>query len=247
MKIKVLTIFPEMLRPMLEASILGRAIEEGLIEVELIDIRPFSELKHKNTDDYPFGGGPGMVMLAQPIVDAVEACTKDGFHGKRLYLSPRGRTFDQSMAEELARDGELLLLCGHYEGVDQRAIDLVIDEEVSIGDYVLTGGELGALVIIDAVSRLIPGVLGSDESSQDESFSSGLLEYPQYTRPREYRGLAVPDVLLSGDHAKINRWRRDRALELTWRRRPEMLKSVELDKKDRLFMQRLTEGEPPQE
>lgn len=246
MKIKVLTIFPEMLRPMLEASILGRAIEEGLIEVELIDIRPFSELKHKNTDDYPFGGGPGMVMLAQPIVDAVEACTKDGFHGKRLYLSPRGRTFDQAMAEELARDGELLLLCGHYEGVDQRAIDLVIDEEVSIGDYVLTGGELGALVIIDAVSRLIPGVLGSDESSQDESFSSGLLEYPQYTRPREYRGLTVPDVLLSGDHAKINRWRRDRALELTWRRRPEMLKSVELDKKDRLFMQRLTEGEPPQ-
>ena len=247
MKIKVLTIFPEMLRPMLEASILGRAIEEGLIEVELIDIRPFSELKHKNTDDYPFGGGPGMVMLAQPIVDAVEACTKDGFHGKRLYLSPRGRTFDQSMAEELARDGELLLLCGHYEGVDQRAIDLVIDEEVSIGDYVLTGGELGALVIIDAVSRLIPGVLGSDESSQDESFSSGLLEYPQYTRPREYRGLSVPDVLLSGDHAKINRWRRDRALELTWQRRPEMLKSVELDNKDRLFMQRLTEGEPPQE
>lgn len=247
MKIKVLTIFPEMLRPMLEASILGRAIEEGLIEVELIDIRPFSELKHKNTDDYPFGGGPGMVMLAQPIVDAVEACTKDGFHGKRLYLSPRGRTFDQSMAEELAKDGDLLLLCGHYEGVDQRAIDLVIDEEVSIGDYVLTGGELGALVIIDAVSRLIPGVLGSDESSQDESFSSGLLEYPQYTRPREYRGLTVPDVLLSGDHAKINRWRRDRALELTWRRRPEMLKSVELDKKDRLFMQRLTESESAQE
>ena len=247
MKIKVLTIFPEMLRPMLEASILGRAIEEGLIEVELIDIRPFSELKHKNTDDYPFGGGPGMVMLAQPIVDAVEACTKDGFHGKRLYLSPRGRTFDQSMAEELAKDGELLLLCGHYEGVDQRAIDLVIDEEVSIGDYVLTGGELVALVIIDAVSRLIPGVLGSDESSQDESFSSGLLEYPQYTRPREYRGLTVPDVLLSGDHAKINRWRRDRALELTWRRRPEMLKSVELDKKDRLFMQRLTESESAQE
>ena len=247
MKIKVLTIFPEMLRPMLEASILGRAIEEGLIEVELIDIRPFSELKHKNTDDYPFGGGPGMVMLAQPIVDAVEACTKDGFHGKRLYLSPRGRTFDQFMAEELAKDGELLLLCGHYEGVDQRAIDLVIDEEVSIGDYVLTGGELGALVIIDAVSRLIPGVLGSDESSQDESFSSGLLEYPQYTRPREYRGLAVPDVLLSGDHAKITRWRRDRALELTWQRRPEMLKNVTLDKKDKLFMQRLTEERQSQE
>lgn len=241
MKIKVLTIFPEMLRPMLEGSILGRAIEAGLIEVELIDIRPFSELKHKNTDDYPFGGGPGMVMLAQPIVEAVEACTQGDFHGRRLYLSPRGRTFDQHMAEELAKDDELLLLCGHYEGIDQRAIDLVIDEEVSIGDYVLTGGELGALVIIDAVSRLIPGVLGSDESSQDESFSSGLLEYPQYTRPREYRGLSVPDVLLSGDHAKINRWRRDRSLELTWQRRPELLKNVELDKKDKLFMKKLTE------
>ena len=241
MRIKVLTIFPEMLRPMLEESILKRAIDAGLIQVDLIDIRPFSELKHKNTDDYPFGGGPGMVMLAQPIVDAVERCMGDGFHGTRLYLSPRGRTFTQSMAEELAKEDELLLLCGHYEGVDQRAIDLVIDEEVSIGDYVLTGGELGALVIIDAVARLIPGVLGSDESSEDESFSSGLLEYPQYTRPREFRGLAVPEVLLSGDHAKIARWRRDRALELTFERRPELLEGIELDKKDRLFMQALRE------
>ena len=241
MRIKVLTIFPEMLRPMLEESILKRAIDAGLIQVDLIDIRPFSELKHKNTDDYPFGGGPGMVMLAQPIVDAVERCTGEGFHGKRLYLSPRGRTFTQKMAEELAKEDELLLLCGHYEGVDQRAIDLVIDEEVSIGDYVLTGGELGALVIIDAVARLIPGVLGSDESSEDESFSSGLLEYPQYTRPREYRGLAVPEVLLSGDHAKIARWRRDRALELTYERRPELLEGIEMDKKDRQFMQALRE------
>ncbi len=241
MRIKVLTIFPEMLRPMLETSILKRAIDAGLIEVELIDIRPFSELKHKNTDDYPFGGGPGMVMLAQPIVDAVESATGEGFHGKRLYLSPRGRTFSQKMAEELSKDEELLLLCGHYEGVDQRAIDLVIDEEVSIGDYVLTGGELGALVIIDAVARLIPGVLGSDESSEDESFSSGLLEYPQYTRPREYRGLAVPDILLSGDHAKIARWRRDRALELTYERRPELLEHIDMDKKDRVFMKALKE------
>ena len=243
MKIKVLTIFPEMIRPMLEGSILKRAIDAGLIEVELIDIRPFSAMKHKNTDDYPFGGGPGMVMLAQPIVDAVESCAEKGFHGKRLYLSPRGRTFDQKMAEELAKEDELLLLCGHYEGVDQRAIDLVIDEEVSIGDYVLTGGELGALVIIDAVARLIPGVLGSDESSEDESFSSGLLEYPQYTRPREYRGLAVPDVLLSGDHAKIARWRRDRSLELTYERRPELIERVELDKKDKLFLKALREKE----
>lgn len=239
MKIKVLTIFPEMLKPMLETSILKRAIDRGLIEVELIDIRPYSELKHKNTDDYPFGGGPGMVMLAQPIVDAIEANTGAEFHGKKLYLSPRGRTFDQKMAEQLAKDDELLLLCGHYEGVDQRALDLAIDEEISIGDFVLTGGELGALVIIDAVSRLIPGVLGSDESSEDESFSSGLLEYPQYTRPREYRGLCVPDVLLSGDHAKINRWRRDQALRLTQERRPEMLENVELDKKDRAFLRSL--------
>ena len=243
MKIKVFTIFPEMLRPYLSESILGRAIEKGLLEVELIDIRPYSENKHKNTDDYPFGGGPGMVMLAQPIVDAVEANTGETFHGKRLYLSPRGRTFDQKMAEELSKDEELLLLCGHYEGVDQRALDLVIDGEVSIGDYVLTGGELGALVIIDAVSRLIPGVLGSDESSEDESFSSGLLEYPQYTRPREFRGLAVPDVLLSGDHAKINRWRRDQSLQLTYERRPEMLEHVELDKKDKAFMKALKERE----
>ena len=183
-----------------------------------------------------------MVMLAQPIVDAVEANTGEEFHGKRLYLSPRGRTFDQKMAEELSKDDELLLLCGHYEGVDQRAIDLVIDEEVSIGDFVLTGGELGALVIIDAVSRLIPGVLGSDESSEDESFSSGLLEYPQYTRPREFRGLAVPDVLLSGDHAKINRWRRDRAIEITYQRRPEMLKNVAFDKKDKAFFKSLKES-----
>lgn len=239
MKIKVLTIFPEMLRPMLEASILGRAIEEGLIEVELIDIRPFSELKHKNTDDYPFGGGPGMVMLAQPIVDAVEACTKDGFHGKRLYLSPRGRTFDQAMAEELARDGELLLLCGHYEGVDQRAIDLVIDEEVSIGDYVLTGGELGALVVVDAVARLVPGVLGSAESGEDESFTTGLLEYPQYTRPAEFRGLRVPEVLLGGNHADIAAWRRERSLELTCERRPDLLQTAPLTESDRDLLDRM--------
>ena len=230
---KVLTIFPEMLRPMLEASILGRAISEGIIRVELIDIRPYSDRKHRNTDDDPFGGGAGMVMLAQPIVDAVEA---NPVKGRRIYLSPRGRTLTQPIVEELAGDEEILLLCGHYEGVDQRALDLVIDEELSIGDYVLTGGELGALVVIDAVSRLIPGVLGKDESSVDESFSSGLLEYPQYTRPREYRGLQVPEVLLNGNHAEIDRWRRNEALRITKARRPEMLEKVELDKRDRAFL-----------
>ena len=233
MTFKVLTIFPEMLRPMLEASILGRAISEGIIRVELIDIRPYSDRKHRNTDDDPFGGGAGMVMLAQPIVDAVEA---NPVKGRRIYLSPRGRTLTQPIVEELAGDEEILLLCGHYEGVDQRALDLVIDEELSIGDYVLTGGELGALVVIDAVSRLIPGVLGKDESSVDESFSSGLLEYPHYTRPREYRGLQVPEVLLNGNHAEIDRWRRNEALRITKARRPEMLEKVELDKRDRAFL-----------
>ena len=176
MKIKVFTLFPEMLRPALSTSILGRAVAAGLIDVDLIDIRDYSAEKHRNTDDYPFGGGAGMVMAAQPIVDAFAANLPADFHGKRIYLSPRGRTLNQRIVEELAREDELALLCGHYEGVDQRALDAVIDEELSIGDYVLTGGELGALVLIDAVSRLIPGVLGSDESSGDESFSTGLLE-----------------------------------------------------------------------
>ena len=239
MKIKVFTIFPEMLRPYLSESILGRAIEKGLLEVELIDIRPYSENKHKNTDDYPFGGGAGMVMLAQPIVDAIEQNTPPGANPHRIYLSPRGRTLNQQIVEELAKEEELYLLCGHYEGVDQRALDLVIDEEVSIGDYVLTGGELGAMVIIDAVSRLIPGVLGSEESSVDESFSSGLLEYPQYTRPREFRGMQVPEVLLNGNHAHINRWRRNESLRLTKERRPDLLENFPLDKKDKLFMQQL--------
>ena len=237
MTFKVLTIFPEMLRPMLEASILGRAIAQGILKVELIDIRRYSQRKHKNTDDEPFGGGAGMVMLAQPIVDAIE---HNPVKGRRIYLSPRGRTLTQGIVEELAKDEEILLLCGHYEGVDQRALDIAIDEELSIGDYVLTGGELGALVVIDAVSRLIPGVLGRAESSVDESFSSGLLEYPQYTRPREYRGMAVPEVLVGGNHAEINRWRRNESLRLTRERRPEMLKHQALDKRDRAFLDSLS-------
>jgi tRNA (guanine37-N1)-methyltransferase len=221
--IKVLTIFPEIIKPALSVSILGRAIERGLMAIQLIDIRDYADSKHRNTDDYPFGGGAGMVMMVQPIVDAIEQNTGDSFRGKRIYLSPRGRVFNQRMAEELAQDEELLLLCGRYEGVDERVIELAIDEEVSIGDYVLTGGEPAAIVVIDAVARLIPGVLGSELSQEDESFSSGLLEYPQYTRPREFRGLSVPEALLSGDHAKIAKWRREKALELTSRRRPDML------------------------
>ena len=236
MKIKVFTIFPEMLRPMVSESILGRAIEAGYLEVELIDIREYATNKHKNTDDYPFGGGAGMVMLAQPIVDAFEANTSEGFKGKRIYMSPRGRRLDQKIVEELAQYDELMILCGHYEGVDQRALDMCIDEELSIGDYVLTGGELAALVVIDSVSRLIPGVLGSGESAEDESFTTGLLEYPQYTRPREFRGMEAPEVLLSGHHANILKWQREKSLEITLKNRPDLLETAPLTKKDKEYL-----------
>ncbi len=239
MRVKVFTLFPEMLRPMLSQSILGRAIGAGLIDVELIDIRDYTLDRHRRTDDYPFGGGAGMVMSAQPIVDAFAANLPKPFRGRRIYLSPRGRTLDQRIVEELAREDELVLLCGHYEGVDQRALDAVIDEELSIGDYVLTGGELGALVVIDAVARLVPGVLGSEESSGDESFSTGLLEYPQYTRPADFRGEPVPEVLLDGNHADITAWRREQSLALTLERRPELLKTAPLDDGDRAMLARL--------
>jgi tRNA (guanine37-N1)-methyltransferase len=228
MRIAVLTIFPEMLSGVLSASILGRAREEGLLAVEAVDIRPYSTRKHKNTDDYPFGGGAGMVMTAQPIVDAVEDLRRKGYTGKCLYMSPRGETLTQQKAMEIARrEDNLIILCGHYEGVDQRAIDLVADEEISIGDFVLTGGELPALVLIDAVARHLPGVLGSGESAQDESFSDETLEYPQYTRPRVFRGMEVPEVLLSGNHAQIGAWRKEQALQITRERRPDLLDGKE--------------------
>ncbi len=247
MKIKVLTLFPEMFAPLLTHSILGRAIENGFLQVEAVDIRPFSEKKHKNADDYPYGGGAGMVMLAQPLVDAIEHAASQPFLGKRIYLSPRGKRLDQSMVEELAQQEELLLICGHYEGVDQRALDLAVDEELSIGDYVLTGGELAAMVVIDSVARLLPGVLGSEKSSQDESFSSGLLEYPQYTRPQEFRGLKVPEVLLSGNHAHIDCWRRQQALKLTRERRPDLLSKLKLSKEDKAYLQTLEQQTSAQE
>ena len=243
MKIKVFTLFPDMLRAMLSESILGRAIQAGLIEVSLYNIRDYTLDRHRSTDDYPFGGGAGMVMTAQPIVDAISQNTGPDFHGRRIYLSPRGRTLTQRVVEELAREPELVLLCGHYEGVDQRALDQVIDEELSIGDYVLTGGELGALVVIDAVARLVPGVLGSEASSEDESFSTGLLEYPQYTRPADFRGARVPEVLLGGNHADITAWRREQSLALTLARRPELLESAPLDDADRAMLKRLRRAE----
>ena len=221
MKITILTIFPEMFTPLHE-SILGRAQKAGLLDIREVDIRAYAKNKHHNTDDAPYGGGAGMVMLAQPIVDAMRDVQGEGFCGRRIYLSPRGETLTQKKAEALAREKELILLCGHYEGVDQRALDLCIDEELSIGDYVLTGGELGAMVLVDCVARLIPGVLGCEESAQTESFSSGLLEYPQYTRPREFEGLSVPAPLLGGSHAQIAEWQLEQSLLITLRRRPEM-------------------------
>ncbi len=239
MKITILTIFPEMFESVLNASILGRAREQGLIEVECVDIRPFSDRKHKNTDDYPFGGGAGMVMLAQPIMDAMASVTGEGFSGKRIYMGPRGTTLTTAKARELAQEKQLVLLCGHYEGVDQRALDTCIDEEISIGDYILTGGELAAMVLTDCVARFIPGVLGSAESPEEESFSDGLLEYPQYTRPRELNGLEVPEVLLSGDHAKIKAWRRQESLRATKKIRPDLLEKAELSPKEKKWLEEL--------
>jgi len=239
MKITILTIFPEMFESVLNSSILGRAREQGLIEVECVDIRPFSDRKHKNTDDYPFGGGAGMVMLAQPIMDAMDHVTGPDFRGRRIYMGPRGTTLTTAKARQLAQEEHLVLLCGHYEGVDQRALDACIDEEISIGDYILTGGELAAMVLTDCVARFIPGVLGSAESPEEESFSDGLLEYPQYTRPRELHGMEVPEILLSGDHAKIKAWRRQESLRATKRFRPDLLETADLTDKEKQMLEEL--------
>ncbi|MBE5778950.1 MAG: tRNA (guanosine(37)-N1)-methyltransferase TrmD [Clostridiales bacterium] len=243
MKIAVLTIFPEMFDSVLNSSILGRARKEGLVDISPVDIRPFSTLKHKNTDDYPFGGGAGMVMLAQPICDAVRKLRSEGYNGKCLYMSPRGKALTQDKVRELAKEDGLILLCGHYEGVDQRAIDAVVDEELSLGDFVLTGGELAAMAVCDAVSRYVPGVLGSEESTGEESFSDGLLEYPQYTRPREFEGAEVPEVLLNGNHAHIKAWRRQQSLLVTARMRPDMFEKAEMTDKERRETLRLLEEE----
>lgn len=238
MKIELLTIFPEMFESFLSTSILGRAQAAGHIEVHATDIRPYSASKHKNTDDYPFGGGAGMLMTPQPIADAMKAVTQPPFSGKRIYMSPRGKQLTQALAQELSQEKELVILCGHYEGVDQRILDKYIDMEISVGDYVLTGGETAAIVLIDCVSRLIPGVLGSEESAGDESFSNaGLLEYPQYTRPRVFEDMEVPEVLLSGDHKKINQWRREQALLTTARLRPDLLETAPISAKEKEWLQ----------
>ncbi|MBR6028781.1 MAG: tRNA (guanosine(37)-N1)-methyltransferase TrmD [Clostridia bacterium] len=236
MRLDILTIFPEMFPGVLESSIIGRARDAGLLDVRCHDIRPYSDRKHHNTDDYPFGGGAGMVMLAQPILAAMADVCGEGFEGRRIYLGPRGRTLTTAIARELALEKRLVLLCGHYEGVDQRALDACVDEEISIGDYILTGGELAAMVLTDCVARFIPGVLGSTESPEEESFSDGLLEYPQYTRPREIAGQTVPEVLLNGNHAEIKAWRRQQSLLITRDRRPDLLERAHLTEKEKKWL-----------
>lgn len=229
MKINVLTLFTEMFTPV-TSSILGKAGEKGILDINLINIRDFSTDKHNKTDEYPYGGGIGMVMFCQPIFDALRSIEAEG--KKILYMSPRGKIMDKEMITELAAEEELTILCGHYEGVDQRVLDYWNMEEVSIGDYILTGGELPAMVLIDSVSRFIPEVLGTSESASEESIYSGLLEYDQYTKPREYEGMKVPEVLFNGNHKLIHLWQLKNSLELTKERRPDLWKQYMEKEKD---------------
>ena len=219
MKFYVLTLFPEMFEP-LNSSIIGRAKEKNLIEINLINIRDFSKDKHKKVDDTPYGGGAGMVMMPDVVYDAYKSV--EDKNAKVIYMSPQGNKLTQKKVEELAKKEHLIILCGHYEGIDQRVIDKIVDEEISIGDYVLTGGEIPAMVLIDSVSRYSSGVI-AEESREEESFANGLLEYPQYTRPEVFEGVKVPEVLLSGHHANIEKWRKEKALEITKLKRPDLL------------------------
>ena len=223
MRFHVLTLFPEMIEQGLGTSITGRAMEKGLVSLNAVNIRDYAANKHRKVDDYTYGGGAGMLMQAQPVYDACMAVQNSLEKPARVvYMSPQGRTFNQEMAKELAREEDLIILCGHYEGIDERVLEEIVTDEISIGDYVLTGGELPAMVVIDTVSRLIHGVLGNGVSAETDSFMNGLLEYPQYSRPETWRGRTVPAILLSGDHAKVDRWRKEQSLKRTKERRPDL-------------------------
>lgn len=236
MKFDVLTLFPEMFEPM-KQSVIGRAIEKGLLEINLVNIRDFSKDKHKKVDDTVYGGGAGMLMKPDVVYDAFKSVKSE--KSKVIYLSPQGKKLCQAKVEELAKQEHLILLCGHYEGIDQRVIDKIVDEEISIGDYVLTGGEIPAMVLIDSVSRYIDGVI-TGESTSEESFSGeGLLEYPQYTRPEEFEGMKVPEVLQSGHHENINKWRRKEAIRITYQKRPDLLEKVNLTEEEKKFIEEL--------
>lgn len=254
MQFEVFTLLPEIFPPYLESSILNRARQKGLIDVRVHNIRDYTHDKHHTTDDTPYGGGGGMVMKPEPVFEAIETVLglnplqtqpETASNIPIILLTPQGRVFNQRIAEELSRHERIVLLCGRYEGIDERIREHLVTDEISIGDYVLTGGELPALMIIDAVSRLLPGVLGDPTGAEDDSHSMGLLEYPHYTKPPEFRGWKVPDVLASGNHAKINKWRREQALTRTFNKRPDMLEKAELSKEDLKFVESLhrTEGD----
>ena len=241
MNFYIMTLFPEMVMDGLNTSITGRAVKNGLLSIEALNIRDYAFNKHHSVDDYPYGGGAGMLMQAEPVYQCYEALTEKIKQKKRarvIYLSPQGQTFNQTMAEEFAQEEDLVFLCGHYEGIDERVLEEIVTDYVSIGDYVLTGGELPAMVLTDAVMRFVPGVLGNADSTEDESYSyGGLLEYPQYTRPAEFRGMAAPEILLGGHHAKIRAWQRQEAIKKTARVRPDLLKTAELTKEEAEFLQ----------
>ncbi|OYD06458.1 tRNA (guanosine(37)-N1)-methyltransferase TrmD [Paludifilum halophilum] len=248
MRFDVLTLFPEMFHGFLSSSIMKRAIENRLVSASVVDFREYSTDKHRTVDDTPYGGGGGMVLKPEPLFRAVEDLARnESVRPPVLMMSPQGRPFTQKKAEELSRHSRLILMCGHYEGYDERIREHLVDEEISIGDYVLTGGELPAMVVMDSVIRLIPGVLGNHASAEADSFSTGLLEYPQYTRPADFRGWKVPDVLLSGHHAQIERWRRQEALKRTMERRPDLLDSADLTEEDRAHLRTLNRDDGPSE
>jgi len=241
MRFDVLTLFPELFSSFLKETILGRAVKAGLVDIRLVNIRSFAKGRHLVTDDRPFGGGEGMVMKPGPISRALESIDRTKDRSLVLLLTPQGRTFDQPLAWELSRMEQIILICGRYEGVDERILTSSVDLELSIGDYVLSGGEMAAMVVMDAVSRLVPGVLGGERSTQEDSFEDGLLEYPQYTRPRVFKNQEVPAILLSGDHEKIRVWRRTESLKRTLKRRPDLLEKAKLTEEDKRILAKLRE------
>lgn len=244
MKFHVLTLFPEMIEQGFHSSITGRAMEKGLLQLDAVNIRDYAVNKHMRVDDYPYGGGAGMVMQAEPVYRCYEAVKeKIGRDVRVIYLTPQGRVFNQKMAEEFAAEEDLIFLCGHYEGIDERVLEEIVTDPVSIGDYVLTGGELPSLVMMDAISRLVPGVLGNDMSAVGESFADSLLEYPQYSRPAVWRDKEVPEVLLSGHHANVDAWRREQSVIRTAKWRPDLLETAQLSKKERIMAEKILASE----
>ena len=240
MNFYVLTLFPEIILSGLNHSMIKRAVEKNIINIECVNIRDFANNKHNQVDDYPYGGGAGMVIKPQPVFNAYESIKNKVKEGCRVvYMTPQGKTFNQNISEEFSREEDIIILCGHYEGIDERVIDEIVSDEISIGNFIITGGELAAMMIIDSVSRLIPGVLNNEESFQNETFSNNLLEYPQYTRPVEFMGKKVPDVLLSGHHENVNKWRREQSLRRTFLKRPELLVNSELSENDIDFLKTL--------